>query len=123
MQTAQKWPKAEGTRVAIVNTTMLLEKDSFGSILQAARERRGVTLHEIAAVTNVPPELWRDFERSDVELWPDHLNTSGYVRQYAEAVGLDPDMVAEQFRKLYPQRSNRVEPILKANPSLVHELS
>ena len=107
----------------MVDTTMLLEKDSFGSILQAARERRGVTLHDIAAITNVPPELWRDFERSDVELWPDHLNTSGYVRQYAEAVGLDPEMVTEQFRRLYPQRSNRVEPILKANPSLVHEIS
>jgi len=96
----------------MVDTTMLLEKDSFGSILQAARERRGVTLQDIAAITNVPSELWRDFERSDVELWPDHLNTSGYVRQYAEAVGLDPEMVTEQFRRLYPQRSNRVEPIL-----------
>ena len=105
-----------------MDTGMLLEKESFGSILQAARERRGVTLHEIAALTNVPPELWRDFERSDVELWPDHLTSSGYVRQYAEAVGLDPDMVAEQFRKLYPTRANRVEPILKAHPSLVHEL-
>lgn len=101
---------------------MLLEKESFGPILQAARERRGVTLHDIAEITNVPSELWRDFERSDVELWPDHLNTPGYVRQYAEAVGLDPDMVAEQFRKLYPERPNRVEPLLKAHPALVHEL-
>ena len=33
------------------------------------------------------------------------------------------EMVTEQFRRLYPQRSNRVEPILKANPSLVHEIS
>ena len=77
-------------------------------------------MHDIAAITNVPSELWRDFERSDVDLWPDLINTSGYVRQYAEAVGLDPEMVTEQFHRLYPQRSNRVEPILKANPSLVH---
>lgn len=101
---------------------MLLEKNSFGSILQAARERRGVTLQDLAAMTNVPSELWRDFERSDVELWPDHLDTSGCVRRYAEAVGLDPDTVADQFRRLYPQRANRVEPILQAHPTLVHEL-
>jgi cytoskeleton protein RodZ len=101
---------------------MILEKETFGSILRDARESRGVSLQQVAELTKVPSELWRDLERSDVAYWPEHLNAPRYMRQYAEAVGLDPDFVADEFSRLFPEIGDRVEPLLRAHQSLVHEL-
>jgi len=101
---------------------MKIEREPFGSVLREARERRGISLHDLASFTNVAPELWRDFERSDLSYWPDHLDAVSCVRQYAELVGLNPDNVVDQFCRLYPEQHDRVEPLLRAHPALVHEL-
>ena len=101
---------------------MLLDRDTFGSTLRNAREQQGVTLQQVAAATGIQAELWRDFERSDVTLWPDHLVTADAVRGYAGAVGLNPDIIGDQFSRLFPVRGDRVESLLRAHASLVHEI-
>ena len=35
-----------------------LEKETFGPVLRAARERKGVTLTQLAAETKLSAELW-----------------------------------------------------------------
>ena len=101
---------------------MPAETRTFGSALRQARERCKLSLQDIAEITGVSMELWRDLERDDLAFWPDHLLTSTSLRRYAAAVGLDSDSVIEEFTRVYPPQANRVDRLLRANPALVHEL-
>lgn len=86
---------------------MALEKETFGPILRAARERRGVTLEELEAVTKVATELWRDLEENDFSRWPARIYARTYVRQYATYVGLDADEISSEFCRLFPDLGDR----------------
>ena len=62
---------------------MRLEKETFGPVLRAARERRGVTLKQLAAETKLSVELWEALEENDLSRWPKRVFARSYVRDYA----------------------------------------
>ena len=66
-----------------------LEKETFGPVLRAARERRGVTLKQLALETKLSVELWEGLEENDLSRWPKRVFARSYVRDYALRVGLD----------------------------------
>ena len=70
---------------------MRLEKATFGPVLRAARERRGVSLAQIAAETKLGVELWADLEDSNLSRWPRQIYARSYVRDYALRIGMDAD--------------------------------
>src|SRR5215208_3827395 len=47
-----------------------LEKATFGPVLRAARERKGVTLRQLAAETKISVELWAGLDESNLSRWP-----------------------------------------------------
>jgi|RhiMethySRZTD1v2_1073278.scaffolds.fasta_scaffold1812680_1 cytoskeletal protein RodZ len=100
----------------------MVESQTFGAVLKTARQRSGLSLQEIADMTNVASELWRDLERDDLAFWPDHLVASTCLRRYASAVGLDGDAVVDEFTRAFPPQPDRVSRLLRANPALVHEI-
>ena len=79
-----------------------LEKETFGPVLRAARERRGVTLRQLAAETKLSVELWEALEENNLARWPKRVFARSYVRDYAERIGLDPDEVVNEFCRLFP---------------------
>ena len=98
------------------------ERDTFGPRLRRERERRGISLDTIASRTNVSIELWSGLENNDFSKWPGGLFARAFVRDYAKAVGLDPDEVVDDFCRLYPIGDRRAIPILKAQAELIgHE--
>jgi transcriptional regulator with XRE-family HTH domain len=84
-----------------------LDKESFGPVLRAARERKGVTLKQLAAETKLSVDLWEALEDNNLARWPKRIYARSYVRDYAEQVGLDPDDVVNEFCRLFPDWGDR----------------
>lgn len=95
------------------------ERDTFGPRLRSERERRGITLETIAAVTKVGVDLWDGLERNDFSRWPSGIFARAFVRDYAKAVGLDSDEVVNDFCRLFPIGDRRANRIIRAQAELI----
>lgn len=95
------------------------DRETFGPRLRAERERRGISLETIAAVTKVGEELWDGLERNDFSKWPSGIFARSFVRDYARAVGLDADEVIDEFCRLFPIGDRRAERVIKAQAELI----
>ena len=104
---------------------MRLEKETFGPVLRAARERRGVTLRQLAAETKLSVELWEALEDNNLERWPKRVFARSYVRDYAERIGLDPDEVVNEFCRLFPEWGDRrAERVIREKAQIIaHDLT
>ena len=103
---------------------MRLEKDTFGPVLRAARERKGVTLTQLAAETKLSAELWEALEDGNLARWPKRVFARSYVRDYAERVGLDADDVVNEFCRLFPEWGDRrAERVIREKARIIaHDL-
>lgn len=103
---------------------MRLEKETFGPVLRAARERKGVTLKQLAAETKLSVELWESLEENDLARWPKRVFARSYVRDYAIRVGLDPDEVVNEFCRLFPEWGDRrAERVIREKAEIIaHDL-
>ncbi len=69
----------------------------FGTALREARERRGITLRQIADHTKISIASLEALERSDASRLPGGILARSFVRSYAAQVGLDPDATLDAF--------------------------
>ena len=74
---------------------------AFGEKLRLAREGSGLSLKAIAQGTKIA-SLLASLERGDCSRWPGGVYSRGYVRSYAQAVGLDPKAISEEFCERFP---------------------
>jgi transcriptional regulator with XRE-family HTH domain len=101
-----------------------LEKATFGPVLRAARERKGVSLRQLAAETKISVELWTALEENNLARWPRQVFARSYVRDYALRVGLDAEEVVNEFCRLFPEWGDRrAEKIMRGHAEIVsHKL-
>lgn len=104
---------------------MRLEKETFGPVLRAARERKGVTLKQLASETKLSVELWEALEDNNLARWPKRVFARSYVRDYAERIGLDADEVVNEFCRLFPEWGDRrAERVIREKAQIIaHDLS
>lgn len=104
---------------------MRLEKQTFGPMLRAARERRGVSLAQIAAETKLGVELWSELEDNNLSRWPKQIYARSYVRDYALRVGMDADEVVNEFCRLFPEWGDRrAERLIRGQAAIInHDLT
>jgi cytoskeletal protein RodZ len=76
-----------------------------GVKLREARERRGVSLREIANATKISMSLLEALERNDIARLPGGIFSRAFVRAYAIEVGLDPEETIQEFITQFPQDS------------------
>jgi cytoskeletal protein RodZ len=69
----------------------------FGDRLRQARERRGVSLRDIAAHTKFSIASLEALERNDPARLPGGIFARTFVRSYAAEVGLDPEATVREF--------------------------
>jgi len=74
----------------------------LGSRLRAARERRGVSLRQIAGATKISVSALEALERNDLSRLPGGIFSRAFVRSYASEVGLDPDEAIQDFLAQFP---------------------
>ena len=71
--------------------------DDFGGKLRQARERRGISLRQIASSTKIAAAALEALERNDISKLPGGIFSRAFVRSYAVEVGLDPDETVKEF--------------------------
>jgi transcriptional regulator with XRE-family HTH domain len=76
--------------------------ESFGARLRQRRERQHIALAAIAEQTKIKLALLEGLERDDVSRWPAGIFRRAFLRAYAQAIALDPDVVVREFLELYP---------------------
>lgn len=74
----------------------------FGAKLREARERRGVSLRQIANATKISVGALEALERNDISRLPGGIFSRAFVRSYAIEVGLDPDKAIQEFITQFP---------------------
>jgi hypothetical protein len=77
----------------------------FGAKMRRARERRGLSLAEIAAATKIAPAALEALERNDISRLPGGIFSRAFVRSYAAQVGLDPEATIREFIARFPDAS------------------
>ncbi len=77
---------------------------AFGDQLRRAREAQGVSLDAVAKATRIALRNLEALERSDLEGLPRGPFGRGYVRAYAEFLGLDPQPILEAYHSQERQR-------------------
>ena len=70
---------------------------TVGARLREAREKRGVSLRQIANSTRISVMSLEALERSDLSRLPGGIFTRAFIRAYAQEVGLDPDRMIQDF--------------------------
>src|SRR4051794_3404999 len=79
--------------------------DDFGGKLRQARERRGISLRQIAASTKISAAALEALERNDISKLPGGIFSRAFVRSYAVEVGLDPDDTVREFLDRFNQET------------------
>jgi cytoskeletal protein RodZ len=70
---------------------------SFGETLRRERELRGVSLREIAEETKISVRFLEALEQDRLDVLPGGVFRRAFVKQYARALGLDPERLAAEF--------------------------
>ena len=82
--------------------------DSFGARLRQRREEQKIDLIAIAEGTKIKRSLLDALERDDISGWPCGIYRRAYIRAYARAIALDPDVVLREFLTVHPEPSEVV---------------
>ena len=77
----------------------------FGGRLRDARERRGISLRQIADRTRISVGVLEALERNDIKRLPGGIFSRAFVRSYANEVGLDPEDTIREFVSQFPTDS------------------
>ncbi len=70
----------------------------IGQALKAVREFRGLSLEELAETTRIRRAYLADIEAMRLDKLPSRPFTIGYIRAYADALGLDAEAAVERFK-------------------------
>jgi transcriptional regulator with XRE-family HTH domain len=100
-----------------------MTRDAFGPSLRRKRLQTGITIQQIATSMKVDPSMLEGLERNDFDLWPEGVYARAYLRQYAEAIGADPEATIDEFCRWFPHGDRRMERIVREHAEIVgHEL-
>src|SRR3954447_23639671 len=95
------------------------QREAFGPNLRRIRLQRGVSLQQLATATKVSETLWAGLERNDFSRWPNGIFARAYLREYAKAIGVDPEATVDDFCRWFPNGDRRVAPIIKGQAAIV----
>ena len=77
---------------------------SFGQTLRNAREAKGLTESQVASQTRILVQIISDMEKEDFHRIPAPIYGRGFVRLFAECVGLDPAPLIQEFMEIFEGR-------------------
>lgn len=81
----------------------------IGAILTQTRERQGLELTEVEQRTKIRVKYLRALEDEDWEVLPAAAYTRGFLRAYAEELGLDSELLVDEFRHRYESQTGTFE--------------
>src|SRR5438445_1069806 len=75
----------------------------IGGALRAARERRGLGLGQVERETRIRERYLAALEEERFELLPARAYAKGFLRVYADFLGLDGRLIVEEFNARFPE--------------------
>ncbi|MFA5043922.1 MAG: helix-turn-helix domain-containing protein [Kiritimatiellia bacterium] len=86
--------------------------ESIGKILKAARERRQISVADVVTATKMTSAYVAAIEADDFKVFVAPIYARGFIKLYAECVGLDPTPLQKQFNA-----ASRTAPVFAPPPS------
>jgi cytoskeletal protein RodZ len=77
----------------------------FGARMKRLREERGIALRDIAETTKISVTALEALERNDISRLPGGIFSRGFIRAYAEQIGVDPEVTVREFIARFPDDS------------------
>ncbi|TFH36586.1 MAG: helix-turn-helix domain-containing protein [Anaerolineales bacterium] len=74
--------------------------EAIGNALREARERLGFTLEEVERSTRMRKVRLEALERGDFDSLPSRVQAQGFLRNYAEFLGMDSEQILQQFAQI-----------------------
>jgi len=74
---------------------------TLGQILKDAREEKGVTASQAAAATNLKMQHVEAMERDDFSRVAAPIYAKGFIKLYADYLGLNPDPLIQEYMELH----------------------
>ena len=84
-------------------------REGAGDMLRAAREARGLLLPDVASMLRIRLPYLQAIEEGRYADLPGAAYVSGFLRSYAEHVGLEPDVVVRRYKEEAAGRDARQE--------------
>lgn len=86
----------------------------LGLALREAREKKGMSLDDIQGVTKIQKRYLSAIEAGEFDKLPGEFYTRAFIKNYAEAVGLDPKVIFNDYTNEIPK--SRQEPVDNLSP-------
>jgi len=90
----------------------------LGEFLRGERQARGISLQQISADTRISMKMLQAIEEGDGEQLPAPVLIKGFLRAYAQRIGLDPEDVIVEYQDLIEEVGARQEAIEKFHQRL-----
>ncbi|RFU71354.1 helix-turn-helix domain-containing protein [Peribacillus saganii] len=84
----------------------------LGNRLKEAREARGLTLDDLQNVTKIQKRYLVGIEEGNYAMMPGKFYVRAFIKQYCEAVGLEPEEIFDTFKNDIPAVHNDEMPEL-----------
>src|SRR5919198_4249252 len=73
---------------------------NFGATFKAARESQGISLDQIAQKTRISVRFLSAIENEDFHVLPGGIFNRGFVKTFAEALGLNAEEAVAEFQRI-----------------------
>jgi len=77
----------------------------IGAKLKEAREAKHMSLEDVQNETKIQTRYLQAIEEGNFSMMPGKFYTRAFIRQYAESVGLDPELIMEEHANELPSSS------------------
>lgn len=82
---------------------------SLGAFLRQKRQESGISLEQISADTRISMNMLLAIEEGKVEQLPAPVLVKGFLRAYADGIGLDPEAVIVKYQDVIEEIGDRRE--------------
>jgi cytoskeleton protein RodZ len=78
---------------------MPMTLEAIGQKLKSAREAQGLSLRQIYERTKIPINHLQSIDSGQKEDLPETVYVAGFIKRYAECIGLDGQLLADEYRQ------------------------
>jgi cytoskeleton protein RodZ len=103
--------------VSRLDFSQIEQLKEIGDYLTQVRQQQAVPLEEVAARTYIPLRLLKALEAGQTELLPEPVFIQGFIRRYADLLGLDGIALARSFSTETRPPAPEPEPELPPQPA------
>ncbi|UOQ42993.1 helix-turn-helix domain-containing protein [Halobacillus salinarum] len=75
----------------------------IGTRLREAREKKEMPLEQVQEITKIQKRYLQAIENNDFKVLPGKFYTRAFIREYASAVGLDPEVIMQEHKSELPE--------------------